>query len=539
MVDQWAASSVAASSARTSGTELHLASTMGRRKRQTAKTGNGGAEARFQKQQLKAAEKAQKEAELQFYDDPSEDDEDNKVDEESDGSEYGSDQEVLQLGGDDDEDDDDEEEDDDDNDEENDDDDDDDEMNDMDEEKQRLMKMGGQWGKSKKNFYSADTAEYELDSDEDIAKDEESAALELQRKEAEMMDDEDFGLDNGDDESEEGDEEDGDAMEADDEDAIGAQLADLSSIADMGDSAVEHLPKDFSKLSKKDKLQIVNQAAPELLGLISELESTMTALKEAVIPAIQKLKVVRKRTRNYDAGLQYLITRQNLMLNYASNISFYLLLRAEGKSVTDHPVLTHLLLLKKQLNKLSPVDEMLAPQFENLLTQEFPLPEDDGMDKFFAKNEKPAKKAKADKKQLGADKPAQKKQKKVKDEVSAEEAEEATEFYEQALLEKEMLKQAKEEFYTHEKPVYSSDEDEDEEGGKRGATYEIIKNTGLKAHKSKLNRNPRVKKRMQYRKAVIRRKGQVRDVRTGEAGKYGGETTGIKANLSRSRKIRN
>ena len=65
----------------------------------------------------------------------------------------------------------------------------------------------------------------------------------------------------------------------------------------------------------------------------------------------------------------------------------------------------------------------------------------------------------------------------------------------------------------------------------------ILKNRGLVAHKSKLNRNPRVKKREQYRKALIRRKGAVRDIRTDEGHKYGGEATGIKSGLSRSRKL--
>jgi len=64
-----------------------------------------------------------------------------------------------------------------------------------------------------------------------------------------------------------------------------------------------------------------------------------------------------------------------------------------------------------------------------------------------------------------------------------------------------------------------------------------MKNRGLVAHKSKLNRNPRVKKREQYRKALVRRKGHVREVRTDEGHKYGGEATGIKSGLSRSRKL--
>jgi U3 small nucleolar RNA-associated protein 3 len=73
--------------------------------------------------------------------------------------------------------------------------------------------------------------------------------------------------------------------------------------------------------------------------------------------------------------------------------------------------------------------------------------------------------------------------------------------------------------------------------GERALGNQIMKNRGLVAHKSKLNRNGRVKKREQYRKAIIKRKGTVRDVRTDEGHKYGGEETGIKSNLSRSRKL--
>jgi U3 small nucleolar RNA-associated protein 3 len=64
-----------------------------------------------------------------------------------------------------------------------------------------------------------------------------------------------------------------------------------------------------------------------------------------------------------------------------------------------------------------------------------------------------------------------------------------------------------------------------------------MKNKGLIAHKKKENRNARVKKRNQYDKAVKARRGQVRDVISGAAGAYGGEMTGIKANLARSRKF--
>merc|ERR1712127_1017135 len=73
--------------------------------------------------------------------------------------------------------------------------------------------------------------------------------------------------------------------------------------------------------------------------------------------------------------------------------------------------------------------------------------------------------------------------------------------------------------------------------GERAIGRTIMKNRGLVPHKAKINRNPRVKKREQYRKALIRRKGAVREVRTDEGHMYGGETTGIKSGISRSRKL--
>ncbi|CEG37439.1 Disrupter of silencing SAS10 [Plasmopara halstedii] len=511
---------------------------MGRKARHKSRTGDGGAEVRLRKRQLKEAQQSHKEAELTFYDDPSEN-ESNCERIESEDDELAG-EEVLELGADEN---DDEEDDEDDVDMDGDD----DNTFDADAERKKAIELEGKWGKKRKTFYSADTAEYELESDEEIAQDEEDAALELQRKQAEMMDDEDFGIDGPEaDEDVEGEEEeDNNEIPVDDEDLVKAQLADIAQVADNGIGGVEtieQVPKDFSKMTKKDKLEIVNNSAPELLGLLAELESSTKELEEVVTPAVVKLRPVRRKSHQLQMGLRYLMTRQNLLLNYSTNISFYLLLRAEGKSVADHPVLMHLLLIKKQLNKLQSINEIMDGQLQDLLTKELPAAErepklNDGLNKFSATST--IKRGGNGANNLANHSRLQKKS----IDVSIDELAEAERFYKQTEQDHAMLKKAKKELYTHENPseLLSSDEDNvsDGEGAKRGASYQIMKNKGLKAHKSKLNRNPRVKKRMQYRKAIIRRKGQVRDVRVGEASKYGGESTGIKANLSRSRKIRN
>ena len=108
------------------------------------------------------------------------------------------------------------------------------------------------------------------------------------------------------------------------------------------------------------------------------------------------------------------------------------------------------------------------------------------------------------------------------------------EFYSAVKKQKQAKKNVKQSLYTV-APKYPSLEETID--GERAISKKILKNRGLVAHKAKINRNPRVKKREQYRKALIRRKGAIREVRTGEVDQYGGESTGIKSGISRSRKL--
>ena len=107
-------------------------------------------------------------------------------------------------------------------------------------------------------------------------------------------------------------------------------------------------------------------------------------------------------------------------------------------------------------------------------------------------------------------------------------------FYEQVSKKSKSKKEFKKNLYSV-APKFPRVETEVE--GERAISKQIMNNRGLVPHKPKINRNPRVKKREQFRKAIIRRKGAVREVRTDEGHRYGGEETGIKMNLSRSRKL--
>ena len=55
------------------------------------------------------------------------------------------------------------------------------------------------------------------------------------------------------------------------------------------------------------------------------------------------------------------------MLSYCINIAFYLLLKAEGKPVKDHPVVLRLVEIRTYIEKLRPIDKKLKYQIDKLL----------------------------------------------------------------------------------------------------------------------------------------------------------------------------
>ena len=84
--------------------------------------------------------------------------------------------------------------------------------------------------------------------------------------------------------------------------------------------------------------------------------------------------------------------------------------------------------------------------------------------------------------------------------------------------------------------VRASAPDDEMDGDKRSVGRDIAKNKGLTRQRKKLDRNVRTKNRDKFRRAVIKRKGQVRDVQQ-RPSEYGGEATGIKRNVSHSRRF--
>lgn len=67
-------------------------------------------------------------------------------------------------------------------------------------------------------------------------------------------------------------------------------------------------------------------------------------------------KEFKQKNKN---AISYLEMKHNLLLSYSTFLSFYLLLKIEGKAVKDHPVLYKLAHIKSLLDNLAPLDEKL------------------------------------------------------------------------------------------------------------------------------------------------------------------------------------
>ncbi|NWX90955.1 SAS10 protein, partial [Nothoprocta pentlandii] len=365
------------------------------------------------------------------------------------------------------------------------------------------------WGKRKQLYYDTDYSgegkgkgkrgRQDLDAEEE---EEEQEAQVVQRRLVQDLGEDDFGLD-----------------------VIQGYLAEQrkAQLADKG----QKITKDFQALSKKEQLKLLKQESPELLQLIEDFEVKLMELKDELQPLLQ---MVKSGSIPQGKGSRYLQTKFHLYLNYCANISFYLVLKAKRMPVHSHPVIERLVAYRNIINDLAGVDQKLSSQVRLLLK------------KFYDKKEVRPREQKvfpvlppqAAKKNKRKGAPAFTNGHSGAGEEESDLDEEAALRYYKMMEEKVKLKRKR----AAEQDMLEEEVEEEEEdpNKKRGVTYQMIKNKGLTPKRKKIDRNPRVKHREKFRRAKIRRKGQVREVRR-ELHRYSGELSGIRAGVKKSRKL--
>ncbi|XP_023927237.1 protein THALLO [Quercus suber] len=220
------------------------------------------------------------------------------------------------------------------------------------------------WGGKKKEYYHGDNADYEAQSsDDDGPLKEEEAVKKLQMQKAESYTIEDFGLDVIEDCSDPSDRE----LTLEEMSAKREGRKKYPGIKEAFDdtgAAYEEVKKDLSALSKEEQMDVLYSSAPELVGLLSELNDAIEQLEKKVDPL---LSMVKKEEIMMEGGVRYLEMKQLLLLLYCQAITFYLLLKSEGQPIRDHPVLARLVEIKSLLDKTNQLDGNLPSELEEFL----------------------------------------------------------------------------------------------------------------------------------------------------------------------------
>ncbi|XP_071807811.1 something about silencing protein 10-like [Asterias amurensis] len=407
------------------------------------------------------------------------------------------------------------------------------------------------WGKKKKEFYHTDYVDDDLPgvsgSEEEEAQDEEEReALAIQQRMSQMMQETDFDL----------------------------QLFQESKTLEkktleFEDKTEERVIKDLSKLSKRDKLAILKKESPEFEELVEDFKAKVRTL----IKLFPLRDMVEDGRIPQGLGADYIYTRCKLYINYCINISFYISLKAKHVPVHNHPVIGVILEHKKLMKQLEPLDQQLEAEIEELLaiTQQDPCienanqspgspmqtsdedsSEDDNEETENVKSNIKTKDVKRNSKKMSSrksvpateavemDSSRKEQSLKTQDRRLTTDEQKALEYYDKMAkeIEERKLERRRQQKELDGKVQFDEVQQEEEmEDGKRAITYQISKNKGLTPHRKKEQRNPRVKNKMKFKKAKVRRKGQVREVRK-ELVRYGGEASGVRAGVIKSIKIK-
>lgn len=348
------------------------------------------------------------------------------------------------------------------------------------------------WGHRKSSFYNADFVDDESahSSDESLAEEEEKEAMALQKRLLESLDNQHFGLESL------------------------KSFENLQAKEDLGQRSKVSVTKELSDMSEGERFSLLEQQWPEFLELYGDLSDELKRSKNIISPLAEIVSAYPHAfTEAGSSLLKTLLVFTNL---YCLNVMFYMTLRASHLPAEDHPVITRIIELRDILGKIKTgLGDFIG--LEALLEK--------------LKNTDLEKRVTKDK---SVD-PALREKKIAKRVLPKNDEEDPLEFYNRIKASKRRKKQKKVSF----KDLPASPEKIEEDGseGKRKISYQIAQNRGLTPKRKKDERNPRVKHRRKYTRAVKKYQKVVRPLER-EMDRYGGEKGGIKLRLSRSIKLK-
>ncbi|KAK0422020.1 hypothetical protein QR680_007317 [Steinernema hermaphroditum] len=301
------------------------------------------------------------------------------------------------------------------------------------------------------------------------------------------------------------------AIDLEEEDALARQKKLDAALAciDYGD-AEELAPQEDTEIKEDEELEeedemsaakmmeLFNARRPEYEHMVDEYKDKKSLLKSTIAP----LKKLLEQMGTEDFPLRKEIEAVTyIFASYFSNLIFYMhyvhsLELDELAEVSKHPIIEQIMKIKKYLNEAESLIDFNERQFRKVCA---------------AVEENKTKSALKILARIAGKLPAK--------------------------PEKSLAIENKENEFVEEGEETGEGADTVDDDEKRKITYEIEKNKGLTAKRKKTKKHSRIQKRVQFHKAVVKRRSQVPDVRR-ETAKYSGEARGIRASTVKSIKLK-
>jgi U3 small nucleolar RNA-associated protein 3 len=192
------------------------------------------------------------------------------------------------------------------------------------------------WGSSRKSYHGADFVDQDYDTytakEEELAKQEEAEAKEIQQRLAKELDEADFSLD---------------------------FFKPVEVEEQEKPIETTKLKVDVSDLSKRQQLTLFRKEAPEFEGLVEDFTTNVEECSTILEPMMEFFKSRELKSPVVD----FVKLKYDLAMSYCNNITFYLLLKSKRTSVKNHPVVKRMVQLKQLLSKLDErYQELVRPQ---------------------------------------------------------------------------------------------------------------------------------------------------------------------------------
>ncbi|CAI0472535.1 unnamed protein product [Linum tenue] len=109
--------------------------------------------------------------------------------------------------------------------------------------------------------------------------------------------------------------------------------------------------------------QRIKEDNPQLASVLKEMKGGLDLVRSKVESLTAKVKANNYPTAD---GISYLEAKNLLLLNYCQSLVYYILRKAKGLSVDNHPVVQKLVETRLFLEKIRPIDKKLEYQIQKL-----------------------------------------------------------------------------------------------------------------------------------------------------------------------------